>query len=105
MARANPQVEILEREVRFWKGRLESIQKDPGDMPVEGCGDNSCLLTHDRGGMHTNGGCRCSERDVRRAMVYWRRLAEFRLTVIRDLRAEPLPPPPASPDESHDEQP
>src|SRR5271166_4560138 len=29
------------------------------------CGDNSCQFATSRGGMRTNGGCRCGMRDVR----------------------------------------
>lgn len=31
-----------------------------GDVETLDCGDNSCLYATKRGGMRTNGGCRCS---------------------------------------------
>jgi hypothetical protein len=34
---------------------------------IEGCGDNSCVVAKPRG-MATNGGCRCDERKLRRAV-------------------------------------
>lgn len=30
------------------------------------CGDNSCIYAASRGGMRTNGGCRCNPREVQR---------------------------------------
>lgn len=32
-----------------------------------GCGDGGCII-HTTGGMHTNGGCRCSPRDIARTL-------------------------------------
>lgn len=35
----------------------------PQDVPWAGdCGDNSCMYSHRKGGMGTNGGCRCLEK-------------------------------------------
>ena len=41
---------------------------------VEGCGDSGCIC-RPTSGMATNGGCRCDERTVRRALMMWRRYA------------------------------
>jgi len=30
-------------------------------MTMPDCGDNSCLYAKNKGGMRTNGGCRCDE--------------------------------------------
>ena len=30
-------------------------------MTMPDCGDNSCLYSPNKGGMRTNGGCRCDE--------------------------------------------
>ena len=54
--------------------RVEAMARDcakilgafPVERPViQGCGDNSCVIRYPRGGMCTNGGCRCGERDLR----------------------------------------
>lgn len=43
--------------------------------PVD-CGDNSCVCAGPRrGGMRTNGGCQCDERQLRRAVLWWRACA------------------------------
>ena len=81
-------IEQLEREVRYYRDQLANIRRDPGDMPVTGCGDNSCILARPTG-MATNGGCQCDPLALRQAVVYWRRLAEFRLATICELRAKP----------------
>ncbi len=36
-------------------------------VELEGCGDNSCVVQAPKG-MATNGGCRCNERQLRRAV-------------------------------------
>lgn len=41
---------------------------------IEGCGDSGCTCRAPSG-MATNGGCRCDDRTVRRALVMWRRYA------------------------------
>lgn len=41
---------------------------------VEGCGDSGCICRAPSG-MATNGGCRCDDRTVRRALMMWRRYA------------------------------
>ena len=46
--------------------------KSPSD-----CGDSSCICIapHERTGMRTNGGCRCDEGALRRAVLYWKQKA------------------------------
>ena len=62
-------------------GRPFAVQ-DIEPCPVD-CGDNSCLVAWPKGGMRTNGGCRCfkhlsSEDRIKthRAVNYWRKRAE-----------------------------
>lgn len=53
--------------LRTWKAALDSVR---GTEPPElvGCGDNSCCVASPRG-MATNGGCRCGEFELRRAVA------------------------------------
>ncbi len=73
-------------EVAYLRKEAAERRRAPVDMPVEGCGDNSCEVRHP-GGMATNGGCRCSPREVRRALRWWRRRAAFLEETVRELRA------------------
>lgn len=60
--------------------RLDAIAPD--------CGDNSCRFAIKKGGMRTNGGCRCL---AERYMVNWspvERLAVAQGNVIRELLDE-----------------
>ena len=84
MARRNPELDALTRENDALRRQLAELRRDPGDMPVKGCGDNSCVVAQPKG-MATNGGCRCELREVRGALHYWRRLARFRETTIREM--------------------
>jgi hypothetical protein len=84
MARTNPRVEQLEREVATLRKMLASSQADPGDMPCAGCGDNSCVVRHPTG-MATNGGCRCEARELRRAVMWHKRRATFLEETIKEL--------------------
>ena len=66
------------------------------ELDVVDCGDNSCLFAEARGGMRTNGGCRCFDElpaSSRRQLVIWvrrRRLATTRdLELLAKLRAHP----------------
>jgi hypothetical protein len=64
----------------------EKIMTDPSKSPVD-CGDNSCLAAHPKGGMRTNGGCRCFQAThsyqeskemslrARKAVMYWKKRA------------------------------
>jgi len=82
MARTNPQVEALEHTISLLRRQLDERHRDPGDMPVRGCGDNSCLVEKPRG-MATNGGCHCSERKLRWSVQWWKRRAAFLEETIR----------------------
>jgi len=84
-ARKNPEVERLERELAQLRQSEDARRKGPGDFPVLGCSDNSCEVRAP-GGMGTNGGCRCEARELRRALRWWRRKAEFLETTIREMR-------------------
>jgi hypothetical protein len=87
MARkVNPEVEQLELQVKLLRGESARLRQPPGDMPFNGCGDNSCELGAPGGGMRTNGGCRCDERELRRALRWWRRRAEFLQVTVQDMR-------------------
>jgi hypothetical protein len=87
MPRRNSEVERLEMLVASLQRQLDDRRRDPGDMPVQGCGDNSCIVAQPKG-MATNGGCRCDERTLRRAVQWWKRLAAFREETIREMRAD-----------------
>lgn len=84
MPRPNPEVERLELLVASLRRQLDERRRDPGDLPVNGCGDNSCVVRTPRG-MATNGGCRCDERELRWALQYWKRVAAFREETIREM--------------------
>lgn len=87
MPRVNPQVEALERENRMLREQIKRMREEPGDVPFDPC-DNSCVVTSKRGGMMTNGGCRCDERKLRRATMWWKRRAEFLQISVQDLKNE-----------------
>ena len=46
------------RVIGIFVGELQKLH----EKTVLDCGDNSCLFATRRGGMRTNGGCRCIER-------------------------------------------
>lgn len=87
MPRTNPQVESLQWEVAALRKQIERMQEDPGDIPFTAC-DNSCVCATARG-MATNGGCRCDEKKLRRAIQWWRRRAEFLQMIIQEMRNRP----------------
>lgn len=87
MAKPNHQVMTLEREVRLLRERIARIYEDPGDSPVVGCGDNSCLVETPNG-MATNGGCGCSDHTLRRAVMWLKRRCAFMQATIQQMRAE-----------------
>ncbi len=84
MPRINPELENLRRENQFLREEIKRFRADPGDCPLIAC-DNSCICARPQG-MATNGGCRCDERKLRRAVQWWRRLCEFRQITIQELR-------------------
>jgi hypothetical protein len=87
MATRNLEAEQLRMLVASLQRQLDERRRDPGDLPVNGCGDNSCEVRAPRG-MATNGGCRCEERELRWALRYYKRLAAFREETVREVRAE-----------------
>jgi hypothetical protein len=87
MPRRNPEVERLETLVTSLQRQLDERRRDPGDLSVNGCGDNSCEVRTPRG-MATNGGCRCDPREVRLALRHYKRLAMFREETVLEVRAE-----------------
>lgn len=97
MARVNPQVEHLERMNRMLRDQIDRMRADPADIPFVAC-DNSCIVACDNScivasatGMSTNGGCRCDERKLRRAVQYWRGVAQHRQALIQELRSTQAP--------------
>lgn len=42
--------------------------KTTASLPLEGCGDHGCVVRRNEGGMGTNGGCQCTDRQLRRAI-------------------------------------
>lgn len=51
-------------------GRDSALErtKTTAALPLEGCGDNGCVVNSNPGGMGTNGGCQCTERQLKRAV-------------------------------------
>ena len=95
MARTSPQVEHLQRMNDAYKRVHDRMLADPGDVPFVAC-DNSCVCVSATG-MATNGGCRCDERKLRRAVAYWRRRAQFLQTTIQIMRGAEMPDEEAAP--------
>lgn len=86
----NPDVERLTRDNDELRRQLAELRRDPGDLPVTGCGDTSCAVAAPQG-MATNGGCRCDPCTIRQALQFYKRLARFREQTIRKLRAQGSP--------------
>lgn len=84
MARENPTVVALRRENEILRAQIERMRQEPPDVPFVGC-DNSCVVARP-GGMATNGGCRCDEAKLRRAVQWWRRRAEFLQVTVQEMR-------------------
>jgi hypothetical protein len=84
MPRINPRVEQLERENSILRRILDENKKDPGDLPCRGCGDHSCVV-RSPSGMGTNGGCGCSDRELRRALMWYKRRASFLEETIKQM--------------------
>lgn len=91
MARTNPRIEQLEWEVATLRRMQAESNKDPGDMPCTGCGDSSCIVRHPTG-MHTNGGCNCEARELRRALAWYKRRAKFLEETIKELMITHIEP-------------
>lgn len=84
MARRNPDVDRLEKHVAFLQGMIDRMRKDPGDVPILACG-HSCVCATAIG-IATNGPCSCDERKLRRAVKFWRGVAQTRQAIIQDMR-------------------
>ena len=50
---------------------LASVVGHANDGTPIGCGDSGCIIAR-RGGQCTNGGCRCDERALRKAVMWYR---------------------------------
>jgi len=48
-----------------------SVVEHVDDGPPIGCGDSGCIIAR-RSGQCTNGGCRCDERALRKAVLWYR---------------------------------
>lgn len=48
-----------------------SVVRHVDDGPPKGCGDSGCFIARS-GGQCTNGGCRCDERALRKAVMWYR---------------------------------
>jgi hypothetical protein len=62
--------DAIRRKVAFLQQGLGTVERPE----LEGCGDSGCICRAPSG-MATNGGCRCDDRTVRRALMMWRRYA------------------------------
>jgi hypothetical protein len=85
MTRNNPRIVDLEREVSLLRNVINNMRNDPGDVPVTGCGDNSCIVARPKG-QATNGGCRCEARELRYALIYYKRRSIFLEETIKEIR-------------------
>ena len=83
--RTNPEVARLEAALAAYRKADECRAKGPGDLTVEGCGDHSCAVRAPQG-MGSNGGCRCDERTLRRAVQWYRRKVHQMDAALRELR-------------------
>ncbi len=92
MARTTKSVEEvarLESTIVMLRGDLDARRKSPGDFPVTGCGDGGCEVAQPTG-QHTNGGCRCNESTLRRALRWYKRHGDFLVATIEDMREADL---------------
>lgn len=62
--------------LRTWSAALASVRDRPIPELV-GCGDHSCVVARPNG-MGTNGGCRCDEHALRRAVITLRAREQVR---------------------------
>ena len=88
MSKISERERFLEIENAALKREIQRMHTDPGDPPMRGCGDSRCVVLKGDGGMATNGGCQCTVSTLVRAVLWWRRVAEFRQITIRDMRAD-----------------
>lgn len=64
--------------------QIDRMRQDPGEMPFGAC-DNSCVICRPLG-MGTNGGCRCDERQLRRAVMWYRARCVYLTECVRVAR-------------------
>jgi hypothetical protein len=74
----------LERENQALRADLAQIRQEPPEIPFVAC-DNSCVVAKATG-MATNGGCRCDERTLRRAIQFWRGRARYLQSCVQLIR-------------------
>jgi hypothetical protein len=77
--RVSERERFLEAENRALRDRLDRLTANPPEIPFAAC-DNSCVVARPEGAA-PNGGCRCDERKLRHAAMYWRSVAAHRLAV------------------------
>lgn len=76
----------LERENAMLRAQYLRLTANPPEIPFTAC-DNSCIIAR-ANGMATNGGCRCDERKLRYAAMYWRSVAAHRLATLEAMKEE-----------------
>jgi hypothetical protein len=76
--------DVLEKHNQLLRDQIKRMRQPPSDIPFVAC-DHSCVITQPTG-MSPNGGCRCDERKLRRAVLYWRTVAEHRQAIIQLMR-------------------
>jgi len=75
-----------DRVIGIFVGELQKLHENT----VLDCGDNSCLFATRRGGMRTNGGCRCIERLLDAAVAREREAAVYDFAAWLTTRKERL---------------
>jgi hypothetical protein len=75
-----------DRVIGIFVGELQKLH----EKTVLDCGDNSCLFATRRGGMRTNGGCRCIERLLDAAVAREREAAVYDFAAWLTTRKERL---------------
>ena len=79
------EIEMMEMKLKSLESQISRIRTHPGEIPVDGCGSNSCLISPATG-MGTNGSCGCSKFTFHRAIDYYKRVAEFHKCSLDDLK-------------------
>ena len=84
----SPKTEIaaLELQISHLKQQIRAFGIPPAAFPYHGCSDNSCLVSKPAVG--TNGGCRCIDSELRRAVIWLRQWAEFQAATLQSQRNE-----------------